>query len=172
MKFKILLLIAAVNFTFAFDVYELADGIEREARGEFNQTKNISGFARSIKSDGEFELSKGEFLLRTLKPVQNVVKINAEGVFTLNGGAWIKNERMQDTKLLLNLIRIDVDALKNEFESSLSGDKKDWLLTLTPKSYMLSKIFKSIEIAGGEHVKKIRLIETNGDETINEFSLK
>ena len=62
--------------------------------------------------------------------------------------------------------------LKAEFDINLVGTKESWKLNLMPKGYLISKIFKNIEISGSNYVKKIVLREINGDETINEFSIK
>lgn len=171
MRVKILLVLL-LNFSFAFDVYELKDCVKTQASGEFNQTKNITGLNKPIKSSGEFSLKNGEFELRTLKPILNAVKITNEGIFTLNNNQWQKNEQMQDLRLILSLINLDIKAIKDEFSINLSGDKDSWQIELSPNGFFISKIFKSIKIYGDKYVKKIVLTEINGDETINEFSLK
>ncbi|MCD8213220.1 MAG: outer membrane lipoprotein carrier protein LolA, partial [Campylobacter sp.] len=145
MRYKILLFLSFV-FGFAFDINELANGLKKDITGEFNQTKNIVGFERSIKSSGEFSLKDGEFILSTTKPIKNSTKINKNGIFILKNGMWLKNEQMSDTKLLLDILSVDIDALKNEFEINLSGDKNSWNIRLVPKGYFTAKIFKTIEI--------------------------
>lgn len=171
MRYKILLLFFII-FGYCFDINELATSLKHDVVGDFNQTKNIVGFSKPIKSSGEFSLKKDEFVLNTLKPVKHSVKVSKDGIFNLNNNEWIKNERVSDMKLLLHLVNLDINELSNEFEILLSGDERSWQVTLNPKGLVISKIFKNIQIYGSKYVQVIKLNETNGDETINEFSIK
>lgn len=171
MKFKTLLCFLIV-FGICFDIDELTKSLKQNVNGDFNQTKNIIGLQNSIKSSGEFSIKKDEFILNTLKPIKNTTKIDKNGVFIIKNGEWVKSDRSVDLGLLLSIINVDIAALKSEFDTKLSGNNSNWHIMLLPKGFMVSKIFKSIEISGGEYVKKIKLTEVNGDESISEFSIK
>ncbi|CAD7286190.1 LolA family protein [Campylobacter suis] len=171
MKYKIFLFLTYC-FAFCFDIDELAKSLKGDILGDFNQTKSILGFEKNITSSGEFSLKSEEFILNTTKPIKNSTKVDKNGVFVLKNGDWVKNERAIDLQLFLSIINIDVASLKKEFEPNLSGNQDGWKLELTPKGFMVSKIFKNIEIWGDKYVKKIRLTEINGDITQSEFSVK
>ena len=170
MKIKILLLIA--QMAFCFDIYEFKNIIKNDVSGDFNQTKNITGFKKAILSSGEFSIKNNEFIMTTLTPIFSSIKVDKNGVFLIRNGSWQKEDKSADIRLLLDIINLNIDALKAEFDINLVGTKESWKLNLTPKGYLISKIFKNIEISGSNYVKKIVLREINGDETINEFSIK
>lgn len=169
MRVKILVAFC-VGFLGAFEIDELANLVKHDIVGEFNQTKNIVNFTSPIRSSGEFSLLQNSFEMNTTKPIKTAVRVSEDGVFNYKNGSWVKNERASDVGLLKSIIRLDMKALKDEFEPSLSGDKSGWRLELLPKGFFVSKIFSRIEIWGDEYVKKIHLVEINGDETISEFS--
>ncbi|CAD7286928.1 hypothetical protein LMG7974_00154 [Campylobacter majalis] len=171
MRYNVLLLLFMI-FGYCFDINELATSLKHDVVGDFNQTKNIVGFNRAIKSSGEFSLRNDEFVLNTLKPVKHSVKVSKDGIFNLKNNEWVKNERVGDMKLLLSLINLDINELSKEFELLLSGDERSWEVDLKPKGIVISKIFKNIQIYGSKYVQVIKLNEINGDETINEFSIR
>lgn len=171
MRAKILLFLM-IKIAFCFDIYELKNIVKNDVSGDFNQTKNITGFKRAILSSGEFSIKKSQFVMTTLKPVFSSVKVDENGVFVMQNNQWQKESKSADITLLLNIINLNIDALKPEFDINLVGTKENWQVSLTPKGYLISKIFKSIEIFGTNYVKKIVLTEINGDETINEFSIR
>ena len=47
---------------FCFDIYEFKNIIKNDVSGDFNQTKNITGFKKAILSSGEFSIKNNEFI--------------------------------------------------------------------------------------------------------------
>lgn len=169
--------ILCVN-VFAFSIEDLG-GIKKDnISGAFKQAKTISGFSSEIKSSGRFSIANNEILWHTTKPIISSVKITSDGIFMLQNSdsknaqeVWVKTSQHYDKSLFLSIMRLDFDALKNNFDFQINCDKNAWNLTLIPKG-LIKNIFKSIHINGGEFVKSVVLIESNGDKTENHFIIK
>lgn len=156
----------------AFSIDDLRSIKKENINGDFTQSKKISGFNSEIKSSGSFSIANDEILWHTKKPIVSSVKITGDGVFILqNTQNWVKTSNHYDKSLFLNILNLDFDALKGNFDFKLNGDKSAWHLTLTPKG-IIKNIFKRIEISGGEFVKSVVLIESNDDKTENRFFVK
>ncbi len=156
----------------AFSIDDLRSIKKENINGDFTQSKKISGFSSEIKSSGSFSIANDEILWHTKKPIVSSVKITGDGVFILqNTQNWVKTSNHYDKSLFLNILNLDFDALKGNFDFKLNGDKSAWHLTLTPKG-IIKNIFKRIEISGGEFVKSVVLIESNDDKTENRFFVK
>lgn len=156
----------------AFSIDDLRSIKKENINGDFTQSKKISGFSSEIKSSGSFSIANDEILWHTKKPIVSSVKITGDGVFILqNTQNWVKTSNHYDKSLFLNILNLDFEALKGNFDFKLNGDKSAWHLTLTPKG-IIKNIFKRIEISGGEFVKSVVLIESNDDKTENRFFVK
>ena len=152
---KAALLLLFVSLAFAFDISELLSHIKTDdIRGEFRQIKQISGFKNKLISSGNFSLSGGVFEQNTTKPVNLSIKVDENGVF--------------DKELFLNILNLNLDALKSDFELSLSGDDQSWSIDLKPRNF-ISKIFENITISGDEFIRSMVLNETSKDVTRYEF---
>lgn len=178
MKKNIVFFVILCASLWAFDVKDLSDIKKDNIKGDFVQTKKITGFSKEIKSSGSFSIANNELLWHTKKPVVSSVKLTSEGIFTLqnpqnlqDSASWIKTSQSYDKSLFLNIMKLDFEALKNNFDFQITGNKNAWNLTLTPKG-IIKHIFQNIKISGGEFVKNIVLIEANGDITENKFIVK
>lgn len=168
---KLALFLLVISNLMAFSVDDLRSIKKANIDGDFTQSKKISGFSSEIKSSGSFSITNDEILWHTKKPIVSSVKITGDGVFILQSQNWVKTSNHYDKSLFLNILNLDFDALKGNFDFKLKGDKSAWHLTLTPKG-IIKNIFKRIEISGGEFVKSVVLIESNDDRTENRFFVK
>lgn len=162
----------------AFGINDLSEIKKNNIEGDFTQIKKISGFRNEIKSSGNFSIANDELLWHTKKPIESIVKLTSEGIFSLQNtqnlqdfAVWVKTSQNYDRSLFLSIMKLDFDELKKNFDFQITGDKNAWNLTLTPKG-IIKNIFQSIKIGGGEFVKNIVLIEVNGDSTENKFIIK
>lgn len=165
---KIIIFLLVLNFSVAFDLNSLKHMIKTEVSGDFNQSKILKNFANPLLTNGKFELKNGIFVQETLNPINLKIKVSKDGIFEFNGKEFIKTNALFDKNLFLSILNIDINALKKDFEASLSGDEKAWILELTPKG-ILAKIFEKITIFGDSFIKALILIEKNGDTTKYEF---
>ena len=77
-----------------------------------------------------------------------------------------KSAGAEQNRLFLAVLQGDSSGLQRDFELSLSGNAQNWTLTLVPRSMLLKQVFNQINIAGGELVHSIQLLETQGDSTL------
>lgn len=164
------LLFFFTNALFALQTSDLAKLRQDEMRANFTLTKTLKGFERALVSSGEFHIKQNELYYIVKSPINSVMKINKDGVFYEDNGAFKKSEGNYDKGLFLALINLDFNELEKNFNANLSGDEKKWQVILEPTNMWLKKIFTHIIIKGGANVKHIELLEINGDLSVYELS--
>lgn len=162
-----ILLFFLFSFCFCFEIDDINFKTE-QISGDFNQSKILVDFGE-IKSSGIFQISKDEIFWTTKKPILAEIKINKEGIFEKQNGIWIKNSYDFDKKLFLNILNLNYDELKKDFDINLQKNGKKWKIKLNPKGKILQKIFENIEICGENFIENFNLTEKDGDKTLINF---
>ncbi|WP_249678206.1 outer membrane lipoprotein carrier protein LolA [Pseudomonas abieticivorans] len=144
-------------------------------RGPFVQEKHLRALPQPLVSQGRFVLAKDHGLLWLLaSPVKQDYRINAQGIARRDAGGWqtlpSQSAGAQQNKLFFAVLQGDSSALERDFELALQGDAQHWQVHLTPRSLLLKQIFTQINIAGGQYVERIELLETQGDSTVLRMS--
>ncbi|WP_413793725.1 MULTISPECIES: outer membrane lipoprotein carrier protein LolA [unclassified Pseudomonas] len=157
----------------AFDLQQLSDQLARPEviHGQFIQEKHLRALPQPLTSKGRFVLAKNHGLLWLLQtPLQQDYRITAKGIARRDDNAWQmlpdKSAGAEQNRLFLAVLQGDSSGLQRDFELSLSGEPQQWTLTLTPRSVLLKQVFNQINIDGGELVRRIELLETQGDSTV------
>ena len=157
----------------AFDLQQLSDQLAKPdvIHGSFIQEKHLRALPQPLTSKGTFVLAKNHGLLWLLKsPLQQDYRISDKGIARRDANGWqmlpSKSAGAEQNRLFLAVLQGDSSGLQRDFELSLSGDAQNWKLTLTPRSMLLKQVFTQINIAGGELVHSIELLETQGDSTL------
>ena len=157
----------------AFDLQQLSEQLAKPdvIHGQFTQEKHLRALPQPLISKGSFVLAKNHGLLWLLKtPLQQDYRISAKGIARRDANGWqmlpSKSAGAEQNRLFLAVLQGDSSGLQRDFELSLSGDAQNWKLTLTPRSMLLKQVFTQINIAGGELVHSIELLETQGDSTL------
>ena len=166
-------LLAVSTLANAFDLQQLSEQLAKPhvIHGQFIQEKHLRALPQPLISKGNFVLAKNHGLLWLLKtPLQQDYRITANGIARRDGNAWQllpnKSAGAEQNRLFLAVLQGDSCGLQRDFELALSGDAQQWKLTLTPRSVLLKQVFNQINIDGGELVKTIELLETQGDSTV------
>ncbi|AII15487.1 hypothetical protein CIG1485E_1678 [Campylobacter iguaniorum] len=174
MKFIFCLLVGvsvSVSSLFGFNEKGIKNLIKTDqVEGNFTQTKTIQGFKNSIISSGTFSIINGTFEQNTTKPTKFSIRVSKEGIFEFDGENYRKIELIFDEELFLNMLNVNLTALKSDFDFIISGDEPSWQIELNPKN-IIAKIFKQITISGDKFVKTIKLDEAGGDVTIYSFKV-
>ncbi|MBH9551601.1 LolA family protein [Inhella gelatinilytica] len=140
------------------------------ARGRFEQERWVSGFAKPIKSTGDYLLLRGKGLIwRTLTPFASQLALTREAI----RGDAVQLEASKEpsvrvvTQLMLALLDGDLVALGAQFhtQAELVGDK-GWRAQLQPRHASLAKLFQRIELDGDRQLRRIQLLETQGDRSL------
>ncbi|WP_454562396.1 outer membrane lipoprotein carrier protein LolA [Pseudomonas sp. AIG] len=157
----------------AFDLQQLSEQLAKPEviHGQFVQEKHLRALPQPLISKGSFVLAKNHGLLWLLKtPLQQDYRITAKGIARRDGNGWQllpnKSAGAEQNRLFLAVLQGDSSGLQRDFELTLSGDAKQWKLTLTPRSLLLKQVFNQINIDGGTLVQTIELLETQGDSTV------
>lgn len=167
----IIALCVILSHIWAFSVEDLSNIKRDNIRGEFVQSKKIRNFKNALVSYGNFSIINNELFWDITKPVISNVKITSEGIFMLQNGVWVQTSQNYDRGMFLSIIKLDFEALRDNFEFDIKGDMYAWNLMLLPKG-LLKNIFRKIEISGGKFVNRVLLVEANGDLTENIFVIK
>jgi hypothetical protein len=143
-------------------------------RGRFEQDKQLAGFAKPLRSQGEYLLVRGKGLIwRTTAPFASQLVLTRDRIAG-NGGLQLDAGKEPGirvvTGLMLSLLDGDLGALQQAFEvqASLQGNKA-WRASLKPKAAALAQLFSRIELEGDRQVRRIVMTEAQGDVTTLRF---
>lgn len=146
----------------------------------FSQTKYLSMLSDKMVSDGKIYYSKSDKLRwEYTSPYQYLFIFNGTKVYVGNNS----KQNIIDTntnKVFKEIARIMMNtvtgtALSNngDFETALSEDINQWIVTLTPKKKELKSMFTKVVLYFNKKsniVSEINIFEKNGDRTNIKFS--
>jgi outer membrane lipoprotein-sorting protein len=148
-------------------------------RGNFVQSRQITGFKRPVESSGDFVVARGTGLLwHTQKPFESLLSVSRARLRVTNGKGGTettldaKREPMLRTlnEILQSVVIADIAALRTRFELEVRlVGTTDWEMTLQPKDAALRSRVSAIVLSGGAHVQGARLVEASGDITTVRF---
>jgi len=168
-----------------FAAEDLASGVKARLaspqvlRGQFEQTKVVSGFKKPLLSSGVFLLWRGHGVLwQTRKPFDSTLTIRrdrlllsqSDGATVYRVDAGREPGLRAVNELLFALFSGDVTSLQKAFR--LEGTllpKGEWKLVLLPTDSGLSRVFTRVELEGGRYVRQVRLAGSNGDTSLIRF---
>ena len=167
------LLLGFTPLAHAFDLQQLSAQLAspQVIHGDFIQEKHLRALPKPLTSTGTFVLAKDHGLLWQLKtPLQQDYRITSQGIARRDGTSWQmlpgKSAGAEQNRLFLAVLQGDSSGLQRDFDLQLQGEPEHWTLTLTPRSMLLKQVFKKINIEGGQLVKRIELLENQGDSTL------
>jgi hypothetical protein len=142
---------------------DLADRIvERLAsypvvRAQFVQERSLASLTKPVISSGRLVFSREGLIWQVETPVKLALVYPASG--SAEGGAV----QAEMGRLIRALIAGDLRELRTTFEVVPRGDLERWTLALRPKTSEVSQYLRGIELAGGQHLEAINVVEVNGD---------
>lgn len=142
-------------------------------RGHFIQDRQLAGFAKPLRTEGDFTLVPGRGLIwQAQKPFQNTTVIAPQGILQLANGQEamrLTAARMPGLGQLYDVlggaVSGDIAPLENIFAIKRSADSGGWQLVLTPlhpDSSAMSQI-KSLAVTGHQFVETIVVDKDGGD---------
>jgi hypothetical protein len=142
-------------------------------KGTFEQSKQVKGFKRPLKSSGTYVVTKGEGVQwNTLKPFPSELSVKADEISSKQGATEVfrldaKAEPTVRliTQLLFSLLAGDLASLENHFTATGNVKPDGWSIELQPKSDALKKVFTTISLQGDRAVHTVLLKELSGDTT-------
>ncbi len=142
--------------------------------GTFEQSKTVKGFKKPFKSNGSYEVKKGEGVKwNTLKPFASELTVSADSIRSVQGGAenFSLDAKTEPTvrvitQLLFSLLAGDLNALSAYFDAKGTVEGREWNIELTPKPGPLAKVFLRISLKGDSAVRSVHMQEVSGDATL------
>ena len=146
-------------------------------RGNFTQSKTLSGVSKKLNSEGFFIVDKSKGIVWiTEKPIYQTLKVSNSGIRIGNKSGVLMNLDARSepsvkyiNELVLAIFSGDMSALERLFNYSGEVTAKGWNLELTPKN-TVSTLFKQITIVGSSTINRISFISKDGDLTEVIFS--
>lgn len=148
-------------------------------RGDFTQTRHMQMFDAPLESQGHFLLSSQQGLWwQQATPFATSLVLTQETLSQQVGSGPAQVIKVGDNPMVfyfshvfLSLFQGDTDTLQQQFDLQLNTTKNNqWVLSLTPKSAPLNKVFSQINIEAKDYINRIELIEIRGDRTEIAFS--
>jgi hypothetical protein len=146
--------------------------------GRFDQTKQLVGLKKPVKSSGRFCVVADKGVLwRSERPFANTIKLTRDEIVQLQGDrvALRLDAKKEPTVRVINsvlfaLLAGDLDQLEKLFEIDGSVNNQSWSVTLKARQPALAKAVGAIALDGAEYVKNIIIDESGGDRTSIVFS--
>lgn len=162
------------------DVAAIAARIEQPAllRGRFEQDKQIAGFRKPLRSNGQFVLARGRGVIwQTERPFPSRLTMTTQRLRVTSGDSVREVDAATEPALraihdvLFDVLAGDLAGLKDAFTIEvLRADGPRWQLRLLPRPGAFAQVFSAIELEGDRHVERLVLAETNGDRSDIRFS--
>ena len=146
--------------------------------GRFDQTKQLVGLKKPVKSSGRFCIVADKGVLwRSERPFANTIKLTRDEIVQLQGErvAMRLEAKKEPTVRMINsvlfaLLAGDLDQLEKLFEIDGDVNHQSWHVTLKPRTAALERAIGAITLDGAEYVKNIAINESSGDRTSIAFS--
>lgn len=145
--------------------------------GDFRQSKLLSDFGISVKSEGRFEFLNGEKIhWITIKPIENKISISATQIVSQQNDQAVMQLNADENPVVAILSEVFLSVLTAQWhqldkyfdiQGRVVGD--DWFLLLTPTDESFQQVFTHIETEGSQYIQSLRLFEQNGDKTTIRF---
>lgn len=144
----------------------------RVLRGAYAQEKRLHELPRPLLADGTFLFARGVGIAwRTVRPFESELVItDREIVQRDSGGVALRLSAEQQpgvrtvAGVFAAVFALDFDALQSLFDLYSRRSGAGWELGLRPRPGMAGAI-RQITVGGRQHVERVRLSDTRGDET-------
>ncbi len=177
---SLLLMVAAMANAAPTLTEQISERLARPAvlRGEFEQQRQVQGFAKPLISRGSFVVARGRGVLwatRTpfaseLVLTQAQIRATQDGKTSFQLDASAEPAVRVINSVLFGLLDGDLAALSAHFKLEGQVDGKTWQLRLQPGDAALKRMMSRIELEGDQYVRRIRIFEASGDSSTLAFS--
>lgn len=167
---RVLFLLVLCYKLFAVELIDIKKVIKVDnVESDFIQEKILKDFDMKIISKGSIKIANNKLFYTLKEPFYQEVLISNDGIFNKINDNWIKTDNEFDKEVFLDLLKLDIEKLKNKFNYDIEKQSSGYLIKLKPNNLIISKIFNEIIIEIDNTIKSILIIEKNGDTTLNKY---
>ncbi|MDQ8022719.1 MAG: outer membrane lipoprotein carrier protein LolA [Moraxellaceae bacterium] len=142
-------------------------------RGEFTQTRELSGIKKPVSAEGEFLVLRGQGVLwNTTKPFGSSLRVTSTEILQRDARGNSLRLRADGepvvgtiSQVLMGVMAGDFTQLEKLFTVTGKLEGKRWQLALAPREAAMAKVVGQIRVAGGNTVEDVALDAPNGDRT-------
>lgn len=169
--------LAAAQLAYAADspVEQVRAQLQQPAvvSGHFEQTRELSGFPKPVKSRGRFLVARDHGVLwQTEAPFASTLRLT-RGEILQKAGDTVTMRMSADKEpavraingVMFALLSGDIAQLEQRFSVTGKVDGKRWALTLVPREASLAQVLTKIELNGQKFVEAVDMLDSNGDRT-------
>lgn len=147
-------------------------------RGHFVQTRHMNGFAKPLRSEGNFTIAPQYGLIWTVKkPLHSATVITKSGLVQSNDGVQTLNLSARKVPFIAQLhdmiagmLTGDVAAMQKKFTLTQQGTADSWRIRLIPKQANDTMVpFREIRARGGRFVEEVTMLRSDGDSDVLTF---
>jgi hypothetical protein len=147
-------------------------------RGHFVQLRNMKGFEKPLKSEGDFIIAPQYGLIwNVAKPFRTATVITAVGLVQTSNGVETINLSARKMPFVAQLhdmiggmLTGDLAALQKKFVVEQSGTPERWRIRLIPRKADDPLMpFSEIRAHGGRFVDEVTMVKTDGDADVLTF---
>jgi outer membrane lipoprotein-sorting protein len=151
----------------------------QSVESDFVQVKNLSLLKDKMISSGKFYYKKGNKVrIEYTKPFSYLMVLD-------NSNMMVKDEQKKSNfntrsnKMMQSINTIMIDCMSGnvynnkEFITTVYESQKDYLLTLTPSTSIMKKMFSKIEVYLSKtdfNVLRLNMVENGGDNSLMTFT--
>lgn len=139
----------------------------RITQGNFRQEKSLKFLTKPLISTGEFAYHQSKGVIwKTLTPAPSLLLVNETRLLTARGELAVP---IAFGKVFKAMLGGDFRQLTEDFNITGSSRKPIWQLQLAPKEDLLKKIIAGMKLSGDTELRKLEIIEANGNVSRIEF---
>jgi hypothetical protein len=163
----------------ALSLAELGEQLRAQPafRAAFRQHKHLAALQHPLEARGTLSFAAGEGLVYALEqPLAARYAMSTERVIVREEGMPVREMRTRDlpwlqaiTTVFLGTMGGDWGQLERWFRIELQGEAEQWQLLLVPVEPMLQGALQRVQVDGGAQVRRIELVDRNGDRTVIEL---
>lgn len=178
--YLVILIILFSGNTYCMTLEQLQNQFNQHTiiRADYTQERYIQGVTKPLKSNGKLIVSKQLGLnWQQLSPFLMTLKINENRMEQQIANqspqiitAKVQPQLFEFTSLILAMFDADKKTLDQNFNYVLTQQNKQWLLTLTPKTAPLNKLFNQIKLTGYDYLSELVIDDKQNDKTIITFT--
>jgi hypothetical protein len=150
--------------------------IDTVIRGDFTQTRQLTGVKKALVANGTFVVEKTRGVLwRTLAPFPQTTRITPGEILQKDGDRVLMTLRADQepavnaiSRVLFSLFAGDLSTLAEFFDyrgQLDGGNSGGWQLSFTPRDAGLRTVIASLSLEGDSVVRQVTLTSAAGDVT-------